>query len=70
MSNFRFILRKIFLIASGSIVIFLTFALYNTMNYDKSNLLDLGILTIILTAIGVNSLVVLYILEIEKKKLR
>ena len=70
MSNFRFILRKIFLIASGSIVIFLTFALYNTMNYDKSNLLDLGILAIILTAIGVNSLVVLYILEIEKKKLR
>ena len=69
MSNFRFILRKIFLIASGLIVIFLTAALYNTGN-NESNLLDLGVLAIVFTAIGVNSLVVLYILEIEKKKLR
>ena len=69
MSNFRFILRKIFLIASGLIVIFLMFALYNTGN-NESNLLDLGVVAIVFTAIGVNSLVVLYILEIEKKKLR
>ena len=69
MSNFRFILRKIFLIASGLIVISLMFGLYNTGN-NESNLLDLGVLAIVFTAIGVNSLVVLYILEIEKKKLR
>ena len=69
MSNFRFILRKIFLIASGLIVIFTTFALFNIGN-NKSNLLDLGVVAIVFTAIGVNSLVVLYILEIEKKKLR
>ena len=69
MSNFRFILRKIFLIASGFFVISLMFGLYNTGN-NESNLLDLGVLAIVFTAIGVNSLVVLYILEIEKKKLR
>ena len=64
MSTFRSILRKIFLITSLSTMLFMVVALAN----PDSNELDLIAVATAFCASGISALIILYILEIEKKK--
>ena len=65
MSNFRFILRKIFLIVSGLTVLMPLSLMYID---ERSVLLEAAAQATIFGASCIGALVILYILEIEKKK--
>ena len=65
MSTLRFILRKIFLILSG-LTVLLPLALSGASNPNQMS--ELADVATVFGASGIGALVILYILELEKKK--